>query len=52
MSNAVIGQVVCASGAFSAFRRTALEEVGGFDVGGGEDLDATLRMGKNGWRIA
>ena len=51
MSNA-IGQVVCASGAFSAFRRSALDDVGGFDVGGGEDLDITLRMRKNGWRIA
>jgi cellulose synthase/poly-beta-1,6-N-acetylglucosamine synthase-like glycosyltransferase len=51
MSNA-IDQVVCASGAFSAFRRTALDDVGGFDVGGGEDLDITLRMRKNGWRIA
>jgi len=46
MANA-IDQVVCASGAFSAFRRSALE-----DVGGGEDLDVTLRMRRNGWRIA
>jgi cellulose synthase/poly-beta-1,6-N-acetylglucosamine synthase-like glycosyltransferase len=51
MSDA-IDQVVCASGAFSAFRRSALEAVGGFDVGGGEDLDITLRMRKGGWRIA
>lgn len=47
----VIDQVVCASGAFSAFRRSALEQVGGFDAGGGEDLDATLRLRKAGWRI-
>lgn len=46
-----IDQVVCASGAFSAFRRTALETVRGFDVGGGEDLDATLRLRLKGWRI-
>ncbi len=45
----VIDQVVCASGAFGAFRRTALEQVGGFDVGGGEDLDITIRLRKAGW---
>lgn len=48
----VFNQVVCASGAFSAFRRTALEEIGGFDVGGGEDLDITIRLRLKGWRIA
>lgn len=51
MANA-IDQVVCASGAFSAFRRAALDDVSGFDVGGGEDLDVTLRMRNRGWRIA
>jgi cellulose synthase/poly-beta-1,6-N-acetylglucosamine synthase-like glycosyltransferase len=45
-------QVVCASGAFGAFRKEALEAVGGFDVGGGEDLDVTLRLRQAGWRIA
>ena len=44
-------QVTCASGAFSAFRRQALEQVGGLDAGGGEDLDATLRLRKAGWKI-
>lgn len=43
--------VACASGAFSAFRRTALEGVGGMDVGPGEDLDLTLRLRQAGWRI-
>lgn len=43
-------QVVCASGAFSAFRRSALDEVGGFDTGGGEDLDITMRLRNAGWR--
>lgn len=42
-------QVVCASGAFGAFRREALRSVNGFDVGGGEDLDVTLRLRKAGW---
>lgn len=43
--------VACASGAFSAFRRSALEAVGGMDVGPGEDLDLTLRLRQAGWRI-
>lgn len=47
----VVDQIVCASGAFSAFRRSALEQVGGFDVGGGEDLDVTLRLRKIGWKV-
>lgn len=48
---AQFGQVVCMSGAFSAFRREALEAIGGFDVGGGEDLDVTLRLRARGWAI-
>ncbi|MER8591508.1 glycosyltransferase family 2 protein [Mesorhizobium sp. M1182] len=47
-----LDQVVCISGAFSAFRRKALLGVGGFDVGGGEDLDVTLRLRRAGWRMA
>ena len=45
------GFVVCASGAFSAFRKTALDSVGGVDVGGGEDFDLTLRLRQRGWKI-
>ncbi len=44
-------QVICASGAFGAFRRQALEEVGAMDAGGGEDLDVTLRIRKAGWKV-
>ncbi|WP_445358256.1 glycosyltransferase family 2 protein [Microbulbifer sp. ANSA005] len=47
----MLDQVNCSSGAFSAFRRTALMEVGGFDAGGGEDLDVTFRLRSYGWRI-
>ena len=46
-----LDQVSCASGAFSVFRRSALDGVSGFDVGGGEDLDVTLRLRSAGWRI-
>lgn len=47
----VVDQVTCASGGYSAFRRVALEQVGGNDAGGGEDLDATLRLRNYGWKI-
>lgn len=46
-----LDQVICLSGAFGAFRRSALESVGYFDVGGGEDLDATMRLRDRGWRV-
>ncbi len=48
---AMTDHVVCVSGAFGAFRQTALSGVGGLDVGGGEDLDCTLRLRKSGWKI-
>lgn len=44
-------QVSCASGALAAFRRRALTECGGLDVGPGEDLDLTLRLRSAGWKI-
>ncbi|MFY0613014.1 MAG: glycosyltransferase family 2 protein [Hyphomicrobiaceae bacterium] len=44
-------QVVCVSGAFGAFRRSALASIGGLDPGGAEDLDLTMRMRSRGWRI-
>lgn len=40
-----------ASGAFGAFRMTALRHVGGWDVGPGEDEDITLRLRKVGYRV-
>ncbi|WP_319529888.1 glycosyltransferase [uncultured Cohaesibacter sp.] len=48
----MLGQVTCASGAFAAFRTSALRGVGGLDAGGGEDLDVTLRLRRKGWKIA
>ncbi|QFT54803.1 glycosyltransferase family 2 protein [Microbulbifer sp. THAF38] len=47
----MLGQVTCASGAFSAFRKAALMQAGGWDSGGGEDLDITLRLRHYGWKI-
>lgn len=46
-----IGQVTCVSGAFGAFRRSAILGIGGFDSGGGEDLDLTLRLRQRGWKV-
>jgi len=40
-------------GAIGAFRRDALEEVGGFSAATlAEDTDATIDLGRRGWRIA
>ncbi|WP_072376567.1 glycosyltransferase [Hyphomicrobium sp. NDB2Meth4] len=47
-----LGLVKCISGAFGAFRRSAIEQIAGFDAGSGEDLDLTLRLRAAGWRIA
>lgn len=47
-----LGLVRCVSGAFGAFRRTALEQVGGHDAGSGEDFDITQRLRSAGWRTA
>ena len=46
----LVNQMSLVSGAFGAFRRVALERIGGLDAGGGEDLDVTLRLRKSGWR--
>lgn len=47
----ITNQVTCASGAFGAFRREALQQVSGLDAGGGEDLDLTMRIRKAGWKV-
>jgi cellulose synthase/poly-beta-1,6-N-acetylglucosamine synthase-like glycosyltransferase len=48
---AMFDQVVCASGAFSAWRVSSLTSVGALDPGGGEDLDLTMRLRTMGWKI-
>lgn len=50
-AQSMLGLVTCVSGAFGAYRRNAYEGVNGLDVGGGEDLDLTLRLRKAGWKI-
>jgi cellulose synthase/poly-beta-1,6-N-acetylglucosamine synthase-like glycosyltransferase len=60
LSSIFVGRMVAArlgilgivSGAFGAFRRSALTAVNGWDVGPPEDLDLTLTLRKAGYRIA
>jgi cellulose synthase/poly-beta-1,6-N-acetylglucosamine synthase-like glycosyltransferase len=47
-----LGILGIVSGAFGAFRRPALDRVGGWDVGPPEDLDLTLTLRKCGYRVA
>ena len=45
-----LGIMSCASGALGAFRREAVERVGGWDVGPGEDGDITIKIRKLGYK--
>lgn len=51
MFSSRLGILGIVSGAFGAYRAQAIEEVGGFDVGPGEDGDLTLRLRKCGYEI-
>lgn len=52
MAQAAIGTQICVPGAFGAFRRTALREIGGFsDRTVAEDTDATIAIQHAGWAI-
>ena len=46
-----LGILTIVSGAFGAFRRTAIESVGRQDVEVGEDADLTMKLRRAGWRI-
>jgi cellulose synthase/poly-beta-1,6-N-acetylglucosamine synthase-like glycosyltransferase len=47
----MLEMVVCASGAFGAFRRSAVDQIGIMAIGPGEDTEMTLRLRRCGWRI-
>lgn len=47
----LFGILFIVSGAFGAFRRRALEQVGGWDVGPGEDADITAKLRRAGWHV-
>ena len=46
-----LGTLSVISGAFGAFRRTAIESVGRQDVEVGEDADLTMKLRRAGWRL-
>lgn len=46
-----VGMLSIASGAFAAFRRSAVLRGYGWDVGPGEDADITIRLRKAGWNV-
>lgn len=46
-----LGILSIISGAFGAFRRAAIEQVGRQDVEVGEDADLTMKLRRAGWRI-
>jgi cellulose synthase/poly-beta-1,6-N-acetylglucosamine synthase-like glycosyltransferase len=52
MLAARLGILGIVSGAFAAIRRSAMDQVVGWDVGPGEDSDLTLRLRKAGYEIA
>ncbi len=47
-----LGMLGIVSGAFGAFRTALLKDIGGWDVGPGEDEDVILRLRKLGYEIA
>jgi cellulose synthase/poly-beta-1,6-N-acetylglucosamine synthase-like glycosyltransferase len=48
----LLGILPIASGAFAAYRRDALQAVGGWEAGPGEDADVTLKLRRAGWSVA
>lgn len=47
-----LGILFIVSGAFGAFRRSALEKIGGWDTGPGEDADLTVKIRLAGGKVA
>jgi poly-beta-1,6-N-acetyl-D-glucosamine synthase len=47
----LLGTLSIVSGAFGAFRRSAVLRVGGLDVEVSEDADLTMKLRRAGWRI-
>lgn len=52
MARSRTGMLAIVSGAFGAFRTSVLKQLGGWDVGPGEDGDLVLRIRKAGYKIA
>lgn len=49
--SSMLGTLCIVSGAFGAFRRSAVESVGAQDVEVGEDADLTMKLRRAGWRV-
>lgn len=47
----MMGWLLIVSGAFGAFRRAAIEVVGGWDVGPGDDSNLTTKIRRSGWDV-
>lgn len=47
----MFGILAIVSGAFGAFRQSAIRKVGGWDVGPGDDSNLTAKLRRNGWSI-
>jgi poly-beta-1,6-N-acetyl-D-glucosamine synthase len=47
----LLGTLFIVSGAFGAFRRRAIDQVGSFDMGPGEDADITIKLRQAGWKV-
>lgn len=47
----MLGILAIVSGAFAAFRIEVLNEIGGWEVGPGEDADLTIKIRRSGWKI-
>ncbi len=48
---AMVGILTIVSGAFGAFRRQAINDVGGWEVGPGDDSNLTTKIRRAGWQI-
>jgi cellulose synthase/poly-beta-1,6-N-acetylglucosamine synthase-like glycosyltransferase len=48
---AMVGILTIVSGAFGAFRRKAIIDVGGWEVGPGDDSNLTTKIRRAGWQI-
>jgi biofilm PGA synthesis N-glycosyltransferase PgaC len=48
---AMLGILTIVSGAFGAFRRKAITDVGGWEVGPGDDSNLTTKIRRAGWQI-
>jgi cellulose synthase/poly-beta-1,6-N-acetylglucosamine synthase-like glycosyltransferase len=49
--SSMLGTLTILSGAFAAYRKEAVQSVGGYEVGPGEDSDLTIKLRRAGWKL-